>query len=60
MGLTFEDLTRDNSIEHFLYHTYSEYILTRNLASVQYKEAKSHFYAAFYLCHIEQHVKSQF
>lgn len=53
VGLAFEDLTGDNSVEHFLCRTHSERTLTRNLAGVQCKEAKSHLYAALYLRHTE-------
>lgn len=51
VGLTFEDLTGDNSVEHFLYCIYSERTLTKNLVSVQYKKVKSHLYIALYLRH---------
>lgn len=53
VGLAFEDSTGDNSVENFLYRTHSERKLTRNLAGLQYKKAKSHLYAALYLRHTE-------
>lgn len=53
VGLPFEILTVDACVEHFLCRTYSERTLTRNMAGVQCKEAKSHFYIALYLHHTE-------
>lgn len=57
VDLTFEDLTRDNSIEHFLYYTHSERTFIKNLVSVQCKKVKSHLYTAFYLRHTEAEYK---
>lgn len=47
IGLVFEDLTEDASVEHFLCCTYSERSNTSNMAGVQCKEVKSHLGAAF-------------
>lgn len=54
MGLAFNDLSGNASVQHFLCRTHSEQTLTRNMLGIQCKEAKSHFYVALYLRHIEK------
>ena len=54
MGLAFNDLLGNASVEHFLCQMYSECTLTRNILSIQYKKAKSHLYAALYLRHTKK------
>lgn len=46
-------MIRDIFVKNFLIYIYFKCILSRNLAYIQYKKIKSHFYINFFLYYIK-------
>ncbi len=58
--LTFEDLTEDAYVEHFLFRTYSKRTITRNMAVYNIKRPKVTFTQLFIYIIQKQDMKIQF